>query len=156
MEMRGFVMNLALTSVFAALYATITIVLAPISFYAIQVRISDSLLALSLLFGPPVIIGTSIGCFIANLIGPFGIVDALGGSLANLVATYLGWRFRRRRTLAIMQMPFTVSLIVSLYLYELLNLPPLLTFAYLLIGSLISIGGLGSLLLRIVSRWYVS
>jgi len=154
--MRGFVMNLALTSVFAALYATITIVLAPISFYAIQVRISDSLLALSLLFGPPVIIGTSIGCFIANLIGPFGIVDALGGSLANLVATYLGWRFRRRRTLAIMQMPFTVSLIVSLYLYELLNLPPLLTFAYLLIGSLISIGGLGSLLLRIVSRWYVS
>lgn len=154
--MRGFVMNLALTSVFAALYATITIVLAPISFYAIQVRISDSLLALSLLFGPPVIIGTSIGCFIANLIGPFGIVDALGGSLANLVATYLGWRFRRRRTIAIMQMPFTVSLIVSLYLYELLNLPPLLTFAYLLIGSLISIGGLGSLLLRIVSRWYVS
>lgn len=147
-------MSVAIASIFAALYSAITIALAPISFYAIQVRISDSLLALSLLFGPPAIVGTSIGCFIANLLGPFGIVDAIGGSLANLVATYLGWKLRRRRPLALAQMPFTVSLIVSVYLYELINLPLPLTFIYVLVGSVISIVVVGSLLLRLLSRWY--
>ncbi|MDW8034877.1 MAG: QueT transporter family protein, partial [Candidatus Korarchaeum sp.] len=128
MEERRLAMKVAIASVFAALYASITVISAPISFYAIQVRVSDSLLALSLLFGLPVVIGTSLGCFIANLLGPFGVVDAIGGSLANLVATYIGWKFRKRRALALAQMPFTVSTIVSLYLYKLVNFPFSVTF----------------------------
>lgn len=151
---QGFGMKVAMTSIFAALYTVITVILAPISFYEIQVRISDSLLALSLMFGPPAIIGTSVGCFIANMLGPFGIVDALGGSLANLVATYMGWRLRSRRVVALAQMPFTVSLIVSLYLHRLLNLPFQITFVYLLAGSIVSILLLGSLLLKLLGRWY--
>ncbi|MEM0267837.1 MAG: QueT transporter family protein [Candidatus Korarchaeum sp.] len=154
MRDQGLTMRVAMTSVFAALYATITIALTPISFYEIQVRISDSLLALSLLFGTPVVIGTSVGCFIANLLGPFGVVDAIGGSLANLIAAYLGWRLRRRKVLALAQMPFTISIVVSSYLYELLGLPFPVTFIYVLAGSLISIVLIGSLLLKLLGRWY--
>ncbi|MCS7102526.1 MAG: QueT transporter family protein [Candidatus Korarchaeum sp.] len=154
MEERRLAMKVAIASVFAALYASITVISAPISFYAIQVRVSDSLLALSLLFGLPVVIGTSLGCFIANLLGPFGVVDAIGGSLANLVATYIGWKFRKRRALALAQMPFTVSTIVSLYLYKLVNFPFSVTFVYVLFGSIISIVLMGSLLLKLLSRYY--
>jgi len=154
MRGKGVAMRIALTSIFAALYASLTIALAPISFYEIQVRISDSLLTLSMLFGPPVIIGTSLGCFIANLIGPFGIIDALGGSIANLVATYIGWKLRKRRTFALVQMPITVSLIVSAYLHVLLNLPILIVFLYLLAGSVVSIDIMGLFLLRVIETRY--
>lgn len=148
--------RVALTSIFAALYTSLTIALAPLSFYEVQVRVSDSLLALSILFGPPAIIGTSLGCFIANLIGPFGIIDALGGSIANLVATYMGWKLRKRRAFALVQMPITISLIVSSYLHILLNLPLLMVFLYLLVGSVISIDILGLFLLRVIEIHYTN
>jgi uncharacterized membrane protein len=154
MKGKGVAIRVAFTSIFAALYASLTIALAPLSFYEVQVRVSDSLLALSILFGPPVIIGTSLGCFIANLIGPFGIIDALGGSVANLIATYIGWKLRRRRAFALIQMPITVSLVVSTYLHVLLNLPLIIVFLYLLAGSVISIDIMGLLLLRVIEARY--
>lgn len=152
----GLSKNVALTSVFTAAYTVLTLALSPISFYLIQVRISDSLLALSIIFGPPAIVGSTLGCFIANLLGPFGIIDAIGGSIANLAATSIGWKLRKRKTIALFQMPLTVSLIVSSYLHGLLGLPILVTFLYLLIGSVISIDVMGFLLLKFLSAYHPS
>ncbi len=146
--------EIASLSVIAAAYAVLTLVLAPISFYAIQVRVADALLALSVVMGPPAILGTTLGCFIANMLGPFGILDALGGSLANLVATTIAWKLRKRPYLALAQLPITVSLIVSMYLNQLLNLPFLEIFLYILVGSIISIDVMGLALLKAYQKLY--
>ncbi len=146
--------EIAYLSIIAAAYAVLTLILAPISFYAIQVRVADALLALSVVMGPPAILGTTLGCFIANMLGPFGIMDALGGSFANFVATAIAWKLRRKPRLALAQLPVTVSLIVSAYLNQLLNLPFLETFVYILIGSIISIDIIGLTLLKAYQRLY--
>ena len=68
---------------FAALYATLTLVLPALSYGIIQFRISESLVLLPLLF-PESIWGLTIGCFIANI--PMGLMDMVLGSLATLLA----------------------------------------------------------------------
>lgn len=83
----------------AAVYSTLSLVLAPLSFGTLQVRVAEALTLLPLIY-PPSIIGLSIGCFITNLIGVFmgvnllGMVDVFLGTLATLIAAYLTYRFR--------------------------------------------------------------
>jgi len=151
--------KVAETAIFAALYASLTILLAPISFYSVQVRVADMLLPLVLDFGLPLSIGVSIGCFVANMLGPFGLVDALGGSAANLIATLIALLLRRfgrkGEILASLELPVVVSLVVSSYLQFLLNLPFPITFAYILAGSLVSMTIMGFLGLRPAVRKFL-
>ncbi len=86
-----------LTAMFAAVYAVGVYLLTPISFLPFQVRVADALLPLAILFGWPAIIGLSIGAFVANFFGPLGVVDIVGGALANFIATFLAWRISRNK-----------------------------------------------------------
>ena len=83
--------QIALTSIFAALYAIGVVFLAPFSYGLIQVRIADALLPLSIVFGMPVVIGLSLGTFIANILNPvnLGPIDILGGTVTNFIATFV-------------------------------------------------------------------
>ena len=70
--------QIALISIFAALYAIGVISLAPFSYGLVQVRIADALLPLSIVFGMPAVIGLSLGTFIANTLNPnFGLTYLL-------------------------------------------------------------------------------
>ena len=86
--------SIARTAVIAALYALLTMLLAPISYGEIQFRVSEALCILPLFF-PESIVGLTIGCLIANIIGN-GVFDIVLGTLATLLAaiiTYLVGRF---------------------------------------------------------------
>lgn len=72
-------------AIVAALYATLTIVLAPISYGVFQFRISEALCVLPFLF-PGTAVGLFIGCAVANLISAAGVLDVIFGSLATLLA----------------------------------------------------------------------
>ena len=74
--------------VVAALYATITLVLGSISYGPIQFRISEVMTLLPL-FGKEYILSLTIGCFLANVIGPYGVPDIILGTLATLISVYL-------------------------------------------------------------------
>ncbi len=139
-----------MVALIASAYAALTLLLAPISYYQVQVRVADALLALSILMGWPSILGVTLGCFIANVLGPFGLIDAIGGSVANFIASLVGWKLRRNKFLALVVMPVIVSAIVSSYLYALFNVPYIVTFLYILAGSLVSISGLGYLLTKAI------
>lgn len=90
--------GVALTALLAALYGAYVFYFAVVSFGPFQVRVVDALLPLSIIFGLPAVAGVTIGCFIGNLLGsPIGIVDILGGPVANLVAASLAWAVTRRR-----------------------------------------------------------
>ena len=97
-------MKLSLTSfvkiaLIAALYSTVSLVLAPFSFGNIQVRIAEGLTLLPLL-SPLAILGLTLGCFITNFIGVImgvnilGMMDVLIGTFATLIAAGLTYKFR--------------------------------------------------------------
>ena len=78
---------IAEAAIIAALYAALTYFLAPISYGAVQFRISEALTILPVLT-PAAIPGLTIGCLIANFNSPFGLVDVLLGTLATLLAVF--------------------------------------------------------------------
>ena len=82
------------TAVIAAIYAVLTIVLAPFSFGALQVRISEAMCILPF-FTPAAVPGLFIGCLIANSITVgVGILDLIFGSLATLAAAFITYKIR--------------------------------------------------------------
>lgn len=84
----------------AAVYAVLTLVLAPISMGAVQCRISEALTVLPL-FTPVAIPGLFIGCLIANVfLG--SVYDVIFGSLTTLLAAFLTYRFRRNKYIAML------------------------------------------------------
>ena len=69
----------------AAVYTATTYALFPISYGAIQFRISEALTVLAAIT-PAAIPGLTLGCILSNLGSPLGIVDILVGALATLAA----------------------------------------------------------------------
>ena len=83
----------------AAMYTVLCVALSPITYGAIQVRISEALTLLPV-FGAVNIWGVTIGCFLTNLIGLFtganilGAFDIFFGTLATLLAACLSYLLR--------------------------------------------------------------
>lgn len=73
------------TALIAALYALLTVALAPISYGNFQFRVSEILVLLAY-FDPFYIGGLTLGCFIANLLGPNGAMDVIFGTLATFIS----------------------------------------------------------------------
>ncbi|NLV85893.1 MAG: QueT transporter family protein [Clostridiales bacterium] len=77
--------KLVTSAVIGALYAALTMVLAPISYGSLQLRVSEVMCILPFFF-PPAAFGLTIGCAIANTLSAAGILDIIFGSLASLLA----------------------------------------------------------------------
>ena len=77
--------RLVRSAIIAAIYAALTLVLAPISYGSLQFRVSEILVLLAF-FDPFYIGGLTLGCFIANLLGPNGLSDIIFGTLATFVS----------------------------------------------------------------------
>lgn len=75
-------------SVVAALYVALTLALYPLSYGAIQFRVSESLMML-ISYNPIYAISLSIGCLISNLASPMGVIDVVYGTLATIIASVL-------------------------------------------------------------------
>ena len=73
------------TAIIAALYAALTWLFAPISYDAIQFRISE-VLVLIVLFNPKYAFAIVLGCFIANTTSTLGWPDMVFGTLATALA----------------------------------------------------------------------
>ena len=81
-------------SLLAAIYAALTLGLAPFSYGPIQVRLSECLTLLAFC-SRRWIPGLTIGCFLANVGSPFGLPDMVLGTLA----TFLGiWPMHRLKS----------------------------------------------------------
>ncbi|WP_288005565.1 QueT transporter family protein [Thermofilum sp.] len=149
--------DVALSALISALYAVLVVVLQPFSFLAFQVRLADALLPLSMVYGFPVAVGVSLGCFVGNfLAAPWGslslsMIDAVFGSIANFVASMLAYLIAKRgagiklKILGAASEAVVVSIIVGTYLKFLLewamgnDLPLILSVLGVLGGSIVSI-----------------
>lgn len=77
--------KIAYAAVIAAVYAGLTMFLAPISYGPLQFRLSEVLCILPFFF-PFSVWGLFVGCLLANIISVYGIADIVFGSLATLIA----------------------------------------------------------------------
>ncbi|MEM3725554.1 MAG: QueT transporter family protein [Candidatus Bathyarchaeia archaeon] len=148
--------DLALTAVFAALYAALVILLAPISFGVYQVRVADALLPLSMIFGLPIAIGSSLGCLVANVYGGLGAIDIVGGAIANFLACVSAWYVGRSgfasRLLGSFIETVVITVIVGGYLSLIFDVPVELGLFGIFVGSIVSINILGFALEEVLQR----
>jgi len=78
--------NVCLSAIIAALYVSLTIGFAPISYNNFQFRISEAMTVIPFL-APTTSVGLFVGCFIANIFSPNASVwDIVFGSLTTLLA----------------------------------------------------------------------
>ena len=91
--------RLARGAVIAALYTALTLLLAPISYGQLQVRLSEALTLLPILL-PEAVPALAIGCLLSNILGGCTIFDIVFGTLATLLAALCTRRLRGKFWLA--------------------------------------------------------
>jgi len=153
--------DLSLTVFFTGLYAVLVVVLAPISFGPVQLRVADVLIPLAALFGWPVVGGVTVGCLVGNAYYSLGLIDVLVGPIANFIAATTILLLRKHRLLACIAGALPIGIIVGSYLW-LFFPPPEVLEAFLpvwaamivsiTISSFIAIAVIGYLLLTALSK----
>jgi uncharacterized membrane protein len=73
------------TGLIAAIYAVLTILIAPLGYGPIQFRISEVLVLLAFL-NPFYTAGLTLGCLLANIFGGLGVLDIVFGTLATFIS----------------------------------------------------------------------
>ncbi len=102
MQVNQRVKRMVFAAVIAAIYAALSLALAPLSFGQVQLRASEALTVLPL-FSPCAVWGVTLGCLITNMVGlatganVAGLVDVFVGTAATLAAALLTRALRRYR-----------------------------------------------------------
>ncbi|MBR0160046.1 MAG: QueT transporter family protein [Oscillospiraceae bacterium] len=148
------VQNLAYGAIIAALYVTLTLVFAPISFREVQVRISEALTILPL-FTPAAVPGLFVGCLLANLISGAAVPDVIFGSLATLIGAIGTYLLRSRKPVFGTIPPILSNVLiipfVLRYAYA-IDLPIPLMMLTVGLGEVISCGILGMMLYYVLDK----
>ena len=110
------VKSLARAGMIAAIYAALTLIFAPISFNAVQFRISEAMTVLPILL-PEAVPGLAVGCLVANILGGAALPDVIGGTLATLIAAILTRTLRKKPVLAMASPVVINGLIVGPLVY---------------------------------------
>ena len=137
-------------SLIAAIYASLTIALSPLSYGFVQFRVSEALTILPFIM-PESILGLFIGCALANIYSGLGIYDIVFGSLASLIAAYLTSKMPTKWLAPLP--PIIVNAVVIGYMWSLFgDLPFYLTAAYIAFGQIGSCYLLGLPLLHFLQK----
>ncbi len=142
--------NLITAAVVGALYAVLTMVLAPISYGALQFRVSEVLCILPF-FMPFTAWGLFVGCIVANLMSTAGILDVVFGSLATLITCLciarcgkMGNTLKVRLLACLMPVIWNGLIVGATLTTALAGLNPLTHFgAFLVFAGEVALGELG-------------
>lgn len=144
----------------AAIYAALTIVLAPISYGPIQFRLSEVLVLLAFI-DPFYIVGLTIGCLLANILGGLGIMDIVFGTLAtflsvsaiSLTAKYIK---SKKLSLIIASLWPTIfnGVIIGWMLNYVLGVPLVLTMLQVGIGEFVVVTVVGVPVFKLIQNKY--
>ena len=154
--------KITIIGLIAALYAVVTLSLGTFSYGQLQFRISEVLMFLPL-FGKEYIIALTIGCFLANVVGPFGVPDIIFGTLATLISAILVYYTPKiikndKYMLFIASLWPTVinALIVGWELYKFFGMPFMLSAIQVAFGEFVVITIIGLPLFKMVNNKYGS
>ena len=137
-------------AVVGALYAALTLALAPISYGPLQFRVSEVLCILPF-FMPFTAWGLFVGCIVANLMSTAGVLDVVFGSLATLITCLcIAWCGKKGNTLkarllaCLMPVVWNGLIVGATLTIALAGLNPLTHFgAFLVFAGEVALGELG-------------
>ena len=135
----------------AAMYAVLTIILAPISYGPVQFRIAEALTILPF-FTTSAIPGLFIGCLIANTFGGNGLWDIIFGSLATLASA---WAASKIKIKWLVPLPSVLvnAFVVGFVLHITLGVPYWATVGWVGFGQAVTCWGLGMILLYVLDKY---
>ncbi len=148
--------RLTRAAVTAAIYAALTLALAPISFGPIQLRVAEALTLVPFMM-PSVVPGLFVGCLLANALAGGGVLDTVFGSAATLIAAWITSR-SKNRLIAALSPVLVNAVIVGLVLYRLYYLgtevPVWVPMLEVGAGQMAACFGLGLPLLHILEKQF--
>lgn len=128
-------------TIVAALYVALTLLLAPLSYNAVQFRLSEALIIL-VCYNPIYAISLSVGCLVSNLASPMGIYDVIFGTLATIIAV-IPMIFVKNKPLASLFPSISNAIIIGLELHFLYELPFWLSAFQVFIGEFVVVSVVG-------------
>ncbi|SKA72907.1 Uncharacterized membrane protein [Clostridium sp. USBA 49] len=148
--------KIVFTSVIAAIYAVLTIILKPISYGPLQIRISEALTVLPF-FSSFSILGLTIGCFISNIFGDVGMLDIIFGPIATLLSAILTYligksNFKFSKFLAPIPPIVINGIVVGKILNYTQNFPLIPTMLWVGFGELIACYIIGLPLMSLIEK----
>lgn len=136
-------------AVVAAIYAALTVFLAPFSYGALQVRLSEALMLLCT-FRKRWCVSLTLGCMIANLFSGMA-ADFLFGTIATFVAAILMYNIKKPAAASVVP-AIANGFLVGGELWIFADVPFLLGFLGVAVGELIAVAVVGLPILRAASR----
>ncbi|MRZ79601.1 QueT transporter family protein [Paeniclostridium sordellii] len=153
--------KLVMTSLVAAIYAVLTLVLGAISYGPIQFRIAEIMVLLTFI-KKDYIWGLTIGCFLANVIGPYGAPDIIFGTTATFLsvyAIYLTGKAMKGKKYAILIASIWPTLINAVIIGFMLNIfvgmPLILSMIQVGFGEFVVITIIGVPVYKIIGKKYI-
>ena len=128
-----------------------------ISYGPIQCRFSEALCVLPFLF-PETAWGLGVGCLIANILSPYGLLDIIIGSLTTLISAHITARCRNRYLAPLPPVILNGVLVGGIITFEQVGFGRAFIPTYLLnalsvaLGEAIACYGLGLLLLKALEK----
>jgi uncharacterized membrane protein len=149
--------DLAVISIYAALYAALVVVLGGFSYGPVQVRIADSLVAVVPLLGIAGVLGHTLGVFVGNIFstaGPIDLLNTIPSFAMSFVVYYVYKHTNNDYTLIGTCTAYSIVLGITVgwmlsYLY---GLPLALTIAYVAIGNVIATVLIGWPLFKLLKK----
>lgn len=133
--------KIALIGITAAVYAALTMLLAPISYGAIQLRLSEVMTLLAFI-NPVFIPGLVIGTFLANMNSPMLLPDMIMGTAATWIAVAMVSK-SKNIWVASLWPAIVNGLIIGLELYLFAGLPLLSSMGYVALGEFVVVTIIG-------------
>ena len=144
------------TALVAAVYAAVTIAFSGISYGQIQLRISE-ILVLFAFIDAKYALGLILGCAMANLPSPLGVIDVVAGTFATAVALLYILQIKKffgfnKKSLVLASLGPVISnaLIVGWELKYLFQTPFWMNALYVAIGEFVVVTIAGTLIISAV------
>lgn len=138
--------------VIAAVYVVLVLVFQFMSFQLIQFRVAELLMVL-VLFDKRSIIGLTIGCFLANLLGGAILIDVIFGTLATTFAGFLMILLKSKPYVALLMPAVINGLVVGVILtYGYLLGPLWLTMGSVFIGEFVVMYSFGLITYKAIEK----
>ena len=150
--------DLSLIAIFSALYATMVLIFAPISFYALQFRVAG-ILRPAIVKKRVLALGYAIGVVLGNLLSPFPsfyelVFMPFVSFIAGFLAHVIGRMFKQSYFIAGVIIATMISFSVSWMLNQLFAIPIIVSFPSLFVSEQI-VCLIGTIIFKAIETKYV-
>ena len=135
-------------SVTAALYVALTLAVAPLSYGAVQFRLSE-VLTLLCFFKKDYCYALILGCAISNLFSPLGVLDLIFG-VASTVFSVVG--IRTVKNIWVASLFPAISMVFVAWELSLLNMPFWYSFLTAALGEVVVVTAIGVPLFKVLRK----